>query len=127
MVRTFIRVVLATGAIFIISNAPSALACPVLLKASPRVGASVTGPVNEVTLHFSGTIDPAQSDLKVFDAQGHTVSAGKPFGLGNPVETIGVKIRAVAPGAYKVKWHVHCDCEEGKGSVFPGDYSFILR
>ena len=116
--------IILTGAVL---TAAPVWACPVLLKASPKVGANVTGTVDKVTLYFSGPIDVAHSDLGVFDSANVNIAVGKPQGVGDPVKAISVPIRSVSKGVYKVKWHIHCDCEDAKGAIFPGDYSFIVQ
>jgi methionine-rich copper-binding protein CopC len=125
-VRRFIKtifLVLAAGSA--LGTAP-AMACPILVKASPRVGSTVEKPVNQVSLYFSGPIDPSGSELTVLDKQGRNVTNGKLRGSGNPADTIAVPVKHLEPGTYKVTWRILCHCEDDD-SVFPGSYSFIVK
>ena len=109
----------------LISNA--VMACPVLQKADPKVGSTVNAPVKKVSLHFSGKVDAVKSELSVTDAKGRDMANGKITGEGNPTDTIVAPVKILAPGTYKVKWHIYCNCEDNKGSMFPGSYSFIVQ
>lgn len=106
--------------------AAPALACPVLVKASPRVGSTIDEAVPQVSLHFSGPVDAARSMLEVKDDQGRSVVTGKIAGSGAPVDTVSVPV-TLHSGTYKVTWHVHCNCEDGQNSIYPGDYSFTVK
>lgn len=122
--RSFILSGLVVGALFI--GGP-ATACPILLKAEPRVGSSVSGPLNEVVLHFTGKIHPDKSALTVKDKQGRDMTTGKPVGQGKPIDSISVPVKITEKGKYKVTWRIHCDCGEGEDSIIPGDYSFNVK
>lgn len=106
--------------------AAPAFACPVLKKADPRVGSEVDTPPPQVSLHFSGPIDVTKSTLEIKDAEGRSVVTGALIGTGNPVDTIAAPVK-LSHGKYKVLWHIHCNCEDGMDSVYPGDYSFTVR
>ena len=105
-----------------------ALACPVLEQASPRVGHTVSGPIPEVSLRFSGAVIPDSSTLEVDNEQGVAVSTGKPYGDKNDETVIAVKIKNphLPPGKYKVLWKVMCDCGDGEHSIMPSSYKFTV-
>ena len=108
-------------------GATPALACPVLIKANPRVGATISaGVVKSVTMHFSGPIKAENSDLKVVDAKGLDHAAGKII-AGQSTNDILVPVKNMLPGQYKVQWHIQCECEDRTKSVFPGSYPFTIE
>jgi copper resistance protein C len=71
--------------------------------ASPLVGSTVQSPPREVSLTFTQNIEPAFSTVSVFDANGARVDQGKPQIGAN---TMRVGLKSLAPGSYKVRWHV---------------------
>ena len=71
--------------------------------ASPLVGSTVPAAPHEVSLWFTQNIEPAFSSVLVTDANGARVDQGKPQISGN---TMRVGLKTLAPGTYRVRWHV---------------------
>ena len=101
-----------------------ARACAVLEHAEPRVGSTVSAPVQQVTLHFSMQVFPAKSTMSVLAPDGTDMAAGKAF-ASNPSDnaTLAIRVRDLLPGKYKVRWNVLAAC----GSKEPGDYKFTVQ
>ncbi len=98
-----------------------AAACAVLEKASPRVGSTVSGPVNVVSLTFSMQVFPPSSSVDVLNERGHKMNVGTAFADGGK-EMIATKVKSLPPGTYKVHWNVLAAC----GSKEPGNYKFTV-
>ncbi len=71
--------------------------------ASPLVGSTVPAAPHEVSLWFTQNLEPAFSSVLVTDANGARVDQGKPQISGN---TMRVGLKTLAPGTYRVRWHV---------------------
>lgn len=91
---------LACAAAGILFAAPHAAAHAMLKESSPAANSTVSAP-KEVALMFNEKIEPAFSSVKVNDAGGKEVAAGKG-------EVDGARLRLalpeLAPGAYAVQW-----------------------
>jgi methionine-rich copper-binding protein CopC len=72
-------------------------------RADPRVGSTVTAAPHEVALSFTQNLEPAFSTVEVTDSQGRRVDQGTPSVAGNVMR---VPLQPIAPGTYRVKWHV---------------------
>jgi methionine-rich copper-binding protein CopC len=97
--RTFPTIV----ALFAIAvGASTARAHAFLENADPLVGSTVSAAPREVSLTFTQNLEPAFSSVTVTDANGAQVSQGKAQIGGN---TMRVRLKALAPGSYKVHWH----------------------
>jgi copper resistance protein C len=70
--------------------------------ANPLVGSTVAKAPREVALTFTQNLEPAFSSLQVTDAKGARVDQGKAQISGN---TMRVGLKALGPGAYRVRWH----------------------
>jgi methionine-rich copper-binding protein CopC len=103
--------------------APPALACGIMEKADPKVGSTVES-ADHVTLKFSQVVVPASSSVKITDAAGNVVMAGRPVGsAGDTVLSLKTS-QPLAPGKYKVSWNVlWIEC----GSIGPGTYKFTVK
>jgi len=113
--------VAAAGMALLLAATP-AYACAVLEHANPRVGATVSGSLDALQLHFSLQIYPKQSSIKVTAADGTLVSLGPVIGDAADDKTVAVHLRSLTPGKYKVTWDVLADC----GSHEPGDFKFTV-
>jgi copper resistance protein C len=71
--------------------------------ASPLVGSTVAAAPHEVSLWFTQNIEAAFSAVEVSDANGARVDQGKAQISGN---TMRVGLKPLAPGTYRVRWHV---------------------
>jgi methionine-rich copper-binding protein CopC len=73
-------------------------------RAEPAAGSTVTQAPTEVALWFTEALEPKFSGVEVRDAKGLAVQAG-PAGLAGRA-ALRVPLNALAPGNYKVIWHV---------------------
>ncbi len=71
--------------------------------ATPAIGSTVPAAPQEVALTFTHNLETAFSSVEVTDANGGRVDDGKPQVSGN---TMHVGLKSLAPGAYRVRWHV---------------------
>ena len=83
----------------------AALAHAMLVRASPRVGSTVTAAPKELTLWFTEKLEPAFSSAEVRNAQG-VVQSGKAHVDGSDRTELHVPLKALPPGTYAVSWHV---------------------
>jgi copper resistance protein C len=92
--------------------ATNAFAHAMLERASPPVGASVTGSPGEVRLWFSEAIERRFSGAEVTGPSGRV--GGRALVSGNQL-VIGLP--HLAPGSYRVNWHVvSVDTHKTEGS-----------
>ena len=104
-----------------------ALACPVMEKASPRVGATLDTTPRAVTLTFSGPVELDRSQLDVSGPSGAPVTAGTLHRSGDG-STVSIDLKPdLEPGRYKVRWSIHCHCQEEDDTAIPGSYGFTIR
>lgn len=115
------RIILLASGLFLLMNG-TAQACAVLEKANPRVGSTVSGPLDDVHLRFSMQVFPADSTVAVLNANGQPMSFGKPFADPTDNTTLAIAVRSLPPGRYKVAWNVFAAC----GSYEPGDFKFTV-
>ena len=118
MVRSAILFFLLAGL-----AAMPAYACGVMDKADPKVGSTVES-TDHISLTFTQAFVPASSDVKITDATGNVVKAGKP--VSSEADTVlSLKTaHPLAPGKYKVSWNLlWLDCN----SKTQGDYKFTVK
>ena len=84
----------------------AALAHAHLDHAQPAANAKVTAAPAEVSLWFTEAVEPTFSSIVVQDANGTAVQDGKTTGDPDNTAVLKVKLKALAPGAYKVMWKV---------------------
>ncbi len=72
---------------------------------SPVVGATVAAP-KEVSIWFTEQVEPAFSKIEVTDAAGARVDQGGTLIDAANHELLHVALKPLAPGTYKVSWHV---------------------
>jgi methionine-rich copper-binding protein CopC len=77
-----------------------------LLKSNPTVGAVVAAPPKTVRLEFSEGIELAFSGVDVTSGANAAVATEKARFDGNGRKVLVVDLPPLAPGAYRVKWHV---------------------
>jgi methionine-rich copper-binding protein CopC len=98
-------IVLAASAVLVLSGTVTALAHAHLVRATPAVGATVSTPPNEVTLHFSEKLESAFSSVVVRDQTGKQVDkGGAAVDKGDRTLMRVLLQQPVAPGVYKVEW-----------------------
>lgn len=93
----------AVMAPFLILGSGMASAHAFLDRANPRVGSTVAAAPSEVALAFTQALEPAFSTIEVTNLQGRRVDQGTPSISGNVMR---VSLQPIAPGTYRVKWHV---------------------
>ena len=74
-------------------------------RARPAVGSTAATPPKEVVLWFTEKLEPAFSTIEVRGPNGAVVSAGKAQ-VGGDRTQLRVGLKHLAPGTYKVEWHV---------------------
>lgn len=97
---------LALASVLVLHSVP-ALAHAQLEEASPRVGSSVPASPSEIRLTFSEGVEPRLSGIEIANAAGQRLRTGPATtAAGNPAVLV-VRLQApLAPGTYRVTWHV---------------------
>jgi methionine-rich copper-binding protein CopC len=102
MKRTLFPIALLAAGI----PAAAALAHAFLDHAMPAVGGTVPAAPKEVQMFFTQALEPAFSDATLNNANGQPLSTGAAtIDPQNPMELV-LKLPPLAPGHYKVSWHV---------------------
>jgi methionine-rich copper-binding protein CopC len=98
---TVLFVLLAAG-----FPAATAFAHAFLDHAVPAVGATVPTAPKEVLLFYTQAIEPAFSGAELSGVDGQAIATGAAaVDPQNPMELV-LKLPPLAPGHYKVRWHV---------------------
>ena len=83
---------------------------------SPSAGQELSSPPPSVTIRYDAPIEKLLAKLEVFNAAGKSEVAGEPE-VGADGLTLSVKVGALEPGEYTVKWSVLCiDTHHTEGS-----------
>jgi copper resistance protein C len=86
--------------------AAAAFAHAFLDHAVPAVGATVPAAPREVQMFYTQAIEPAFSGAELSGADGRAIATGAAaIDPQNPMELV-LKLPPLAPGHYKVRWHV---------------------
>lgn len=85
--------------------------------ATPSVGATVT-PTDRITLHYTESVEPAFSKVTVTPDGGAPLVADRPaLDPGDPTVLVLHVAAPLAPGKYRVNWHVvSVDTHQTEGS-----------
>ena len=84
----------------------AAFAHAFLDHAVPAVGASVSAAPTEVRLFYTQSLEPTFSAATISSADGQPIATGAAaVDPQNPMELV-LKLPPLAPGHYKVSWHV---------------------
>lgn len=94
------------AAALLVTGTAAALAHAFLDHASPAVGSTVHGSPPELRLWFTEAIEPAFSSVSVVDSAGHQVDKGDKTVDAQSQSQLSVSLRPLAPGTYRVSWHV---------------------
>jgi hypothetical protein len=106
------RVIISALCVFALSA--NARAHAFLDHADPRVGSTVASAPRAISLSFTQNLEPAFSSVEVSNASGARVDQGKAQVSGS---TMHVGLKALPPGAYRVRWHVlSVDTHKTEGS-----------
>jgi copper resistance protein C len=83
---------------------------------SPSAGQEISKPPSDVTITYDAPIEKLFAKLEVLNADGKSEAAGDPE-VGPDGLTLSVKVGALEPGEYTVKWSVLCiDTHHTEGS-----------
>jgi methionine-rich copper-binding protein CopC len=83
---------------------------------SPSAGQEMSTPPRDVTIRYDAPIEKLFAKLEVLNAEGKSEVAGEPE-VGPDGLTLSVKVGALQPGEYTVKWSVLCiDTHHTEGS-----------
>ncbi len=100
-----------------------AIAHAFLDHAEPRVGSTVARPPAAVHVWFTQAVEPAFSKIEVFDAAGKEVDKKDSHVDPKDHYVLIVSTPQLAPGAYKVSWHVvSVDTHRTQG-----DFKFVVK
>jgi methionine-rich copper-binding protein CopC len=109
---------LYAGAILtiVVSNPILAAAHSFPEKEIPSAGQNVTSPPSEVVIDFDAPIEKLFAKLEVAGADGQNLAVGTPQ-VADDGRQLSVKLGALKPGDYTVKWAVVCiDTHHTQGS-----------
>jgi copper resistance protein C len=87
----------------------------------PMVGSTVTSPPAQVSIRFDAPIEPAFSKLEVFSGGNQNEDDDEPQ-VSADKRTLTVKLKALKPGDYTVKWRVVAE----DGHATEGSYIFTV-
>jgi copper resistance protein C len=83
---------------------------------TPSAGQRLSAPPSEVTIKFDAPIERVFANLEVSGADGKPDTIASPE-VGSGAVTLSVKVAALKPGDYTVKWGVVCiDSHHTEGS-----------
>ena len=83
---------------------------------TPSAGQRLSAPPSEVTIKFDAPIEKVFAKLEVLDTDGKPETTGPPQ-VDASALTLSVKVAALKPGDYTVKWGVVCiDSHHTEGS-----------
>ena len=83
---------------------------------TPSAGQSVASPPSEVKIKFDAPIEKLFAKLEVTGADGKNQAVGAPV-VSDGGKRLSVKVGALKPGEYSVKWSVVCiDTHHSQGS-----------
>lgn len=93
-----------------------------ILNSSPPKNGIVVTPLEKITIKLEASVEPAFSQVEVFDPYGNKVSEKTKFHKDNRIMESELK-ENLAPGVYKVKWNfMSLD-----GHTLKGEYTFTLE
>jgi methionine-rich copper-binding protein CopC len=100
----------------VVSNPIVALAHSFPEKETPSAGQKVASPPSEIVIGFDAPIEKLFAKLEVAGADGTNEAVGAPQ-VSNDGRQLSVKVGALKPGDYTVKWAVVCiDTHHTEGS-----------
>jgi copper resistance protein C len=100
----------------IVAGPPVAAAHSFPERETPSAGQRLAAPPSEVTIIFDAPIEKLFAKLEVLGADGKPETVGQPQ-VDPSARTLSVKLAALKPGDYTVKWGVVCiDSHHTEGS-----------
>lgn len=112
---------LALAAIVSVAQAPTAAAHAKYESSVPASNSTVTEAPTVVTVHFAEEVNPAGSDLIVYDTKGNKVSAAASKVDTNDAKTMTVPMTGDDSDSYLVVWHT---VSLGDGDAAVGAFIF---
>lgn len=107
---------LALAAIVSVAQAPTAAAHAKYESSVPASNSTVTEAPTVVTVHFAEEVNPAGSDLIVYDTKGNKVSTGAGKVDANDAKTMTVPMAGNDSESYMVVWHT-VSLDDGDAAV----------
>jgi hypothetical protein len=101
----------------------SAWAHAFLDHAEPAVGSTVDTPPTEIKIWFTEKLEPAFSQIQLFDHHGKPVTQGHATVDPSDPSLLSLAVPALAPGNYKVTWKVM----SVDTHMTVGNFSFTVR
>jgi methionine-rich copper-binding protein CopC len=101
----------------------SASAHAFLDHAEPAVGSTVDTPPTEIKIWFTEKLEPAFSQIQLFDHHGKPVTQGHATVDPSDPSLLSLAVPALAPGNYKVTWKVM----SVDTHMTVGNFSFTVR
>lgn len=99
-----------------ITGVPAASAHAFPEHETPSAGQRLIASPSEVMIKFDAPIERLFAKLQVVNANGKPETIGSPQ-LGSDAQTLSIKLAALKPGDYTVKWDVVCiDSHHSEGS-----------
>ena len=111
----------ALAAITSVAQAPTAAAHAKYASSVPAANSTVTKAPTVVTVHFGEDVNPAGSDLIVYDTKGNKVSAAASKVDTNDAKTMTVPMTGDDSDSYLVVWHT---VSLGDGDAAVGAFIF---
>ena len=110
--------------ILALAAASPALAHPRLITTSPARGAVIKTPPRQIRVSFSEVLDAGVSTLRLKDASGRPIRAGKMTADPKDGRALVLPLPdRLAPGRYTVEW----DVVSNDHASVPGRYRFEIR
>jgi methionine-rich copper-binding protein CopC len=103
--------------------ATSAWAHAFLDHAEPAVGSKVDAPLSEIKIWFTEKLEPAFSQIQLFDHHGKPVTQAHATVDPSDPSLLRLAVPALAPGSYKVTWKVM----SVDTHMTVGNFSFTVR
>jgi copper(I)-binding protein len=101
--RTTLTLILVAP--FLLASRDVVFAHAHLQKAVPPVESTVTQPLTEVTITFTGAVEPRFSSIEATNATAQRVDNGQPHVVNGDGKRLAVAVQALPPGTYTVVWH----------------------
>lgn len=96
---------LSLAAVISVTQAPAASAHAAYVSSVPAADSTVTQAPTVVTIHFAEDLNPAGSDVVVYDTKGKVVSTGKAQVDTSDPKTMTVPMAGDDAESYLVVWH----------------------
>jgi copper resistance protein C len=92
--------------VFLLLTVTSAWAHAFLDHAEPAVGTTVDTPPTEIKIWFTERLEPAFSQIQLFDHRGKPVTQNRATVDSSDPSLLQLAVPALSPGNYKVTWKV---------------------